>query len=178
MIINVSYNKKLIVLLGFVSCVILVSVIAALFFVYSKPLGFIQINYGNASVELTYNRFQRVLTARPLNIQAVEPLTVLSLNNTSVRTAYERIILTFHAQSAIPQNPVVRIVQDNLVQAKKIEQSLSLLEKDPVVTFELYTHELYREAAALPVMEHWYPGDNQHMRGRRNWYGRGHGRHR
>jgi hypothetical protein len=112
----------------------------------------VQINYENAAVELAYNHFQRILAVRPLSQQAVEPIALLSLNNTSIGAAYEKIMLSFARWSFPARSTVlVRIAQDNLAEAKKLEQSLTLLsaplaaasQKQLTVTFELYTQELY-----------------------------------
>ena len=157
MVITVSYNKKMITLLGILTGLILIFAIFIFASAYTKPIGFVQINHEGTSIELAYNRFNRVLLARPLNIQAVEPLTSLRLNNTGIKTAYKRILHNT-AQGTV----VVRIARDNLVKARELEQSLSILDVEPTVTFELYTHELYRQVmSALP--EPPPPGRNRHM---------------
>jgi hypothetical protein len=151
----------------------------------------VQINYENAAVELAYNRFQRILAVRPLNRQAVEPIALLSLNNTSVGAAYEKIMLSFsHSSFPAHSTVLVRIAQDNLAEAKKLEQSLSLLsaplaaasQKELTVTFELYTHELYRalmtaesqrspiEAQNVPQMQRMMGNNRGSMQGGRNWW--------
>jgi hypothetical protein len=153
MVVTVSYNRSLIAFIVIISCIAVIGSFFALRSVYYKPFGYLRINYGNAAVELAYNRFQRIVAVRPLNQQAVEPIAILPLNNTAIVAAYEKIILSF-ARSFSPQSLLlVRITQDNLAEAKKIEQSLSLLssslipsQNDLTVTFELYTHELYRDA--------------------------------
>jgi hypothetical protein len=185
MVITVSYNKRLILLL----CVLLFAAVlcAGLFLrsAYLKPFGYVQINYGNvngnangtAAVELAYNRFRRILAMRPLNQQAVEPIAALSLNNAKLENAYEKIMLSYARSPLFPvrNTALVRIAQDNLAGAKSIEQSLSLLsaplasaaQKEIQVSFELYTHELYREAmtAQSPEIAPMTPQDGrQQMR--------------
>jgi hypothetical protein len=196
-VITVSYNRRLITVVGLFSFAVLLCAIFALRSVYYNPYGYIQINYGNAAVELAYNRFQRIVAVRPLNQLAVEPIAQLSLNNAGVDTAYEKILLSFTRSAAFARSaafPVqnlvlVRIAQDNLAGAKSIEQSLSLFstplasasQKELAITFELYTHELYREAmkasspspAILPAQP---PNSVPQMHrsrmgmGRRNWW--------
>jgi hypothetical protein len=156
MVITISYNRRLIMLICFLSCIALLGASLALRSVYIKPLGYIQINYDNAAVELAYNRFKRIIAVRPLNFQTVEPIAALSLNNTRIENAYEKIMRSFTSSTSFltPNLALVRIAQDNLAEAKKLERSLSLLsstlmtssQKELTVTFELYTHELYREA--------------------------------
>jgi hypothetical protein len=154
MVVAVSYNRKLITIVAIVSCISLICAFFAFRSVYYSPFGYIQINYHNAVVELAYNRFQRIIAVRPLNQQAVEPIAALPLKNTTIEASYEKIILSF-AHSFPAQNLIlVRIAQDNLAGAKKIEQSLSFFSSSLISTsqnkltviFELYTHELYREA--------------------------------
>ncbi|MDR0456461.1 MAG: hypothetical protein LBH20_07250 [Treponema sp.] len=155
-VITVSYNRRLIAVVSLFSFVVLLCAIFVLRSVYYDSFGYIQINYGNAALELAYNRFQHLLAIRPLNVQAVEPVAALSLSNTKIETAYEKIILAFARSPSFPSHePVlVRIAQDDLAGAKKIESNLTLLssplmavsQKELTVTFELYTHELYREA--------------------------------
>jgi hypothetical protein len=156
MVITISYNRKLISLLSILLFAAVLCAVLVLRSVYFYPFGYVQINYGNAAVELAYNRFQRILAMRPLSQQAVEPIAALSLNNTKIENAYEKIMSSY-ARSPLfsEQNTVlVRIAQDNLAGAKTIQQNLSLLsaplmsaaQKEIPVSFELYTHELYREA--------------------------------
>jgi hypothetical protein len=164
MVITVSYNRKFIALLSILLFAAVLCAVLVLRSVYLKPFGYVQINYGNANgnangaaaVELAYNRFRRILAMRPLNQQAIEPIAALSLNNAKIENAYEKIMLSYARSPLFPaQNTaLVRIAQDNLAEAKSIEQSLSLLsaplmsaaQKEILVSFELYTHELYREA--------------------------------
>jgi hypothetical protein len=192
-VITVSYNKRLITLVSLLSCVVVLCAVLVLRSVYYNPVGYVQINYGNAAVELAYNSFQRILAIRPLTQQAVEPIALLSLNNTGTEAAYEKIMMSF-TRSASPARVtvLVRIAQDNLAEAKKLEQSLSLLssplaavsQKELTVTFELYTHELYREVMTtesqslaippvepqngVPQMQGWR--GNRGMHGGRNWW--------
>jgi hypothetical protein len=193
MIVTVSYNKRFIALIGIVSCIALIYAFFALRSVYYSPFGYVQINYENTAVELAYNRFQRIIAVRPLNQQAVEPIAILRLNNATIETAYEKIIPSLARSPSFPARNLllVRIAQDNLAGAKKIEQSLSLfsiplmsaLKKEFTVTFELYTHELYREAMTensqsptIPSVHHpnspsqMYRGHNWGMNGRRNMW--------
>jgi len=150
----------LIALLSVLSFAAVLCAVLVIRSVYLSPFGYVQINYGNAAgaavVELAYNRFRRILAVRPLSQQAVEPIATLSLNNTKIENAYEKIMLSYARSPLFPAQgaALVRIAQDNLAGAKKIEQSLSLLsavlmsaaQKEIPVSFELYTHELYREA--------------------------------
>jgi hypothetical protein len=139
---------------------------------------------------LAYNRFQRILAIRPLNQQAVEPIALLSVNNSSTEAAYEKIMLVFSLSSSPARSTVlVRIAQDDLAEAKKLEQSLSLLsaqlaaatQKVLSVTFELYTQELYRvlmtaenlsPAISVPQMQRMM-GNNRGgmgMQSERDWW--------
>jgi hypothetical protein len=184
MVVTISYNKRIITLISLLSCAALLCAFLVLRSVYYNPFGYVQFNYGNAAVELAYNRFQRIFAVRPLNQLAVEPVATLSLNNTGIEAAYEKIMLSFTRSPSFPeQNQVlVRIAQDNLAGAKKIEQNLSLLSHPlAAVSFELYTHELYRDIMtaghhnpivsppqnSVPQMYRWW-NRNQNMRGRRN----------
>ena len=167
MVISISYNKRIITFVSILSGIVLVCAAIVLLSIYNKPVGFVQINYQNVIIELTYNRFQRIIASRPLNIQAVEPLTAISLNNNSIQAAYERIILTLTGEgvSAVQGPIVVRIAQDNLINARKIEQSLSAMQNNTDVTFRIYTHELYQQAmTALPEPP---PDRNRQMQRRR-----------
>jgi hypothetical protein len=166
MTITISYNRRFIMLVSLLSCIAVICVVLVLWSVYNKPFGYAQINYENVAVELAYNRFQRILAIRPLNQQAVEPIALLALNNASIGAAYEKIMLSFSLSSFQVRNTVlVRIAQDDLADAKKLEQSLAILssplaaatQKELTVTFELYTQELYRvlmtaeSPAILPI---------------------------
>jgi hypothetical protein len=180
-VVTVSYNRRLITIVVIVSCISLICAFFAFRSVYYAPFGYVQINYENAAVELAYNRFQRIIAVRPLNQQAVEPIAILPLNNATIEAAYEKIILSLARSPSFPARNLllVRIAQDNLAGAKKIEQSLSLfsiplmsaLKKEFTVTFELYTHELYREAmtensqSSAPVQGNTPQGPQMHHRG-------------
>jgi len=167
MFLSVSYNKRLITLLSVLLFAALLCAVLVIRSVYLKPFGYVQINYGNgagaAAVELAYNRFRRIIATRPLSRQAVEPIAALSLNNVKIENAYEKIMLAYARSPLFPaQNTaLVRIAQDDLAGAKEIEQSLSFLssalesaaQKEIQVSFELYTHELYREAMTAPGPE-------------------------
>jgi len=187
MVITVSYNKRFIALLSVLSFAVVLCAVLVIRSVYLNPIGYVQINYGNAAVELAYNRFRRILAIRPLSQQAVEPIATLSLNNTKIENAYEKIMLSYARSSLFPEQKaaLVRIAQDDLAGAKSIEQSLSLMsaqmmsaaQKEIPVSFELYTHELYREAmtaaAKGPEIAPVMPQDNrQQMRrhGMRNYW--------
>jgi len=175
MVITISYNRKLITLFSILLFTAVLCTVLVLRSVYLDPFGYVQINYGNAAVELAYNRFRRVLAMRPLSQQAVEPIAALSLNNTKIDYAYEKIMLSY-ARSPLfsAQNTaLVRIAQDNLAGAKELEQNLSLLsvplmsaaQKEMPISFELYTHELYREvmtaAVQSPVIVPMMPHDSR-----------------
>jgi hypothetical protein len=195
MVINVSYNRIFIMLVCLLSCVAIICTVLVLRSVYYNPIGYVQINYENAAVELAYNRFQRILAIRPLNQQAVEPIALLSFNNTGTEAAYEKIMLSFAHSSSFPARStvLVRIVQDDLAEAKKLEQSLSLLsapfaaatQKVLIVTFELYTQELYRvlmtaesqgpaispmEAQNVPQMRRMWGMNHGSMQNERDWW--------
>jgi hypothetical protein len=160
MTITISYNRRFIMLVCFLSCIVLICAVLVIRSVYYNPLGYVQINYENAAVELAYNRFQRILAIRPLSQQAVEPIALLSLNNAGTEAAYQKIMLSFARSSSLSGiTALVRIAQDNLAGAKKLEQSLSPLssplaavsQKELTVTFELYTHELYGKVMAANI---------------------------
>jgi hypothetical protein len=191
MFLSVSYNKRLITLLSVLLFAALLCSVLVIRSVYLKPFGYVQINYGNANstaaVELAFNRFRRIIAARPLNQQAVEPIAALSLNNAKIENAYEKIMLSYASSPLFPagNTALVRIAQDNLAGAKEIEQSLSILsaglmssaQKEIQVSFELYTHELYREAmsaaAKTPEIAPVMPQDGRqqmrHHRMRNYW---------
>jgi len=180
-VITISYNRKLIALLSILLFVAVLCAVLVLRSVYLNPFGYVQINYGNAAVELAYNRFQRIIAMRPLSQQAVEPIATLTLNNTKIESAYEKIMLSYARSPSFPvRNTVlVRIAQDNLAGAKTIEQNLLLLstqlmsatQKEISISFELYTHELYRKAMTTtaqnseiaPMMPH-HGGQSRGMR--------------
>jgi len=195
MVITVSYNKRFIALLSVLSFAAVLCAVLVIRSVYLNPIGYVQINYGKAAgsaagtaaVELAYNRFRRILAVRPLSQQAVEPIAALSLNNIKIENAYEKIMLSYARSPLFPEQnaALVRIAQDDLAGAKSIEQNLSLLtsplesaaQKEIHVSFELYTHELYREAmtaaAKGPEIAPVMPQDNrQQMRhhGMRNYW--------
>ncbi|GHT53341.1 hypothetical protein FACS1894106_4090 [Spirochaetia bacterium] len=142
MVIDVSYNKRKFIFGAVLAFILLVCLIEA----YSAKAGYIQITNGeneqtNASIELTYNYFNQVISFCPLNDSAVTPLAGMKLRFKSITGAYQSIIETFG------DTVVVRIVQDNLVNAKEIEQSLGAVSdnRELTIKFELYTIALYRK---------------------------------
>ncbi|GHV74791.1 hypothetical protein AGMMS49940_20930 [Spirochaetia bacterium] len=146
-VIDVSYNKRKVVFWAVLAFILLVCFPIVAIEAYSVRAGYIQITNGeneqtNASIELTYNYFNRVISFCPLNDFAVTPLAGMELRFKSITGAYQSIIETFG------DTVVVRIAQDNLVNAKEIEQSLGAVSDNRALTikFELYTIALYRKA--------------------------------
>jgi hypothetical protein len=153
MVIDVSDNKQKFIFGALLAFILLVCLPIAAFEAYSVRAGYIQITNGeneqtNASFELTYNYFKRVISFCPLNNLAVPPLAGMELRFKSISGACQSIIETF----GNPQFPgsqhtvVVRIAQDNLLNAKEIEQSLGAVpdNRELPIKFELYTIALYR----------------------------------
>jgi hypothetical protein len=176
-VVTVSYNKRKIVLFVSFACILLLCFFFLARFLYFTPVGFLRITYGGqdgtkASIELSYNRMERITKIWPLTQNAVEAAAGLSVVNKKIPAAYGEVITAFLRSPDIPpQNTVtVAIAQDNLSRAKTIEQNLSLLSSVPnpiTVFFELYTLELYRKTLAetgqdaqpLPFMHDGEHGD-------------------
>ncbi|GHV84127.1 hypothetical protein AGMMS50212_14720 [Spirochaetia bacterium] len=154
MVIDVSYNKRKLIFWAVLAFILLVCFPFAAIEAYSVRAGYIQIINGeneqtNASIELTYNYFKRVISFCPLNDFAVTPLAGMELRFKSITGAYQNIIETFgNSEFPLSQHTVVvRIAEDNLVNAKEIEQSLGAIPGNLGLTikFELYTIALYRK---------------------------------
>ena len=157
-VVTVSSNRKAIVLSAALVCGVLLCAVLTTRILYFKPAGYIHITYGDkngASVELSYNRFKRILGARPLNVQAVAPLAELAIRHKKIERVYETVMLSFIGSADLhAQNITVGIAQDDLGQAKEIERGLALLteplsaavEERFSAQFDLYTLELYRAA--------------------------------
>lgn len=146
-VIDVSYNKRKVIFWAVLAFILLVCFPIVAIEAYSVRAGYIQITNGeneqtNASIELTYNYFNRVISFCPLNDFAVTPLAGMELRFKSITGAYQSIIETFG------NTVVVRVAQDNLVNAKEIEQSLGAVSDNRGLTIksELYTIALYRKA--------------------------------
>ncbi|MDR2535001.1 MAG: hypothetical protein LBD29_03095, partial [Treponema sp.] len=159
-VVTVSSNRKAVILSAALVCAVLLCAVLTAGLLYFKSAGYIHITYGDkdgASVELSYNRFKRILGVRPLNVQAVAPLAELAVRHKKIERVYETIMLSFINSTGVPaQNIIVGIAQDDLAQAKEIERGLTLL-TEPLSTaaaerfsarFDLYTLELYRAALA------------------------------
>ncbi|GHV78445.1 hypothetical protein AGMMS49944_02360 [Spirochaetia bacterium] len=146
-VIDVSYNRRKFIFWAVLAFILLVCFPIVAIEAYSVKAGYIQITNGeneqtNASIELTYNYFKRVISFCPLNDFAVTPLAGMKLRFKSITGAYQSIIETFG------DTVVVRIAEDNLVNAKEIEQSLGAVSDNRELTIksELYTIALYRKA--------------------------------
>jgi hypothetical protein len=161
-VVTVSYNRKRILFFVSLACALLLCFFFLARFLCFTPAGFLRISYGgknetNAALELTYNRMERITKIRPLTQNAVEAAAGLPAVNKKIPIAYGEVIVAFLRSPDIPsQNTVtVAIAQDNLSRAKMIKQNLSLLSgvlappssvpSPIVVSFELYTLELYQK---------------------------------
>ena len=186
MVIDVSYNKRKFIFQGVFIFFTLLGVLLSARFLCFSPIGYVQITYGRqanktVSLELSYNYFERVMGAKPLNTFSVAPIMDMRITGKSINDAYVTILETLGSSETLrSQNYItVRIAQDNLENAKKIEQGLALLANNSGnynnrnITFELYTLELYQKTepdAPSPQEEqhgnHWY---GRHHGGRRNY---------
>ncbi|GHV86964.1 hypothetical protein AGMMS50255_2600 [Spirochaetia bacterium] len=186
MVIDVSYNRRKFIFLGFFIFFALLGVLLSVRFLCFSPIGYVQITCGQqanktVSLELSYNYFERVIGAKPLNTFSVAPIMDMRIKGKSINDAYRTILETLDSSETLrSQNYItVRIAQDNLEKARKIEQGLALLAdksgnyNNRSITFELYTLELYQktepDASALPQEEqHGGPWYGEHRSGRRN----------
>lgn len=159
MVIDVTYNKRKFIFFAALALIVLLCTTFLDLGAYDKPAGYIQIDYiengqTKAYFELTYNRFERVIFTRPLNVFAATTLAGLKLKHKPVAQAYQIVIAALSGSGArgSQNHVVVRIAQDDLENAKKIEESLISLantiqeEYKRNTGFDLYTIELYRKA--------------------------------
>ncbi|GMO22206.1 MAG: hypothetical protein Ta2B_01110 [Termitinemataceae bacterium] len=188
MVIDISYNRKKIILL----CVFVFSALLGILlggrFLYFSPIGYVQIVYGlqrnkTISLELSYNYFERVISAKPLNTFSVTPIMDMHIKKKSINDAYTTILEKMDIpKMGRERNYInVRIAQDNLEKAKKIEQGFKSLSGNSVnlnkrnITYELCTLELYQKLHQnmMPNMftlpQRHVSGEHlEHRNGRRN----------
>jgi hypothetical protein len=179
-VITVSYRKKSIVLCALLISVVLASAFLFGRFLYVTPVGYIQIIFtakagANAAVELAYNRFERILAARPLNTQAVTAAADLAVRNKTIPAVYQDVMKAFMPSPKAQGAVKVRIAQNDLPHARAIQDRLSLLAETGHVTipekvtvsFDLYTIELYHEAMTASGQYEYIPvtPENHHWNG-------------
>jgi uncharacterized protein (TIGR00156 family) len=164
--ISVTSNKKIIVLLALSLCAICALLFLLARFFYVTPVGYIQITTANATLELSYNRMERIHALRPLNTQSVPIATDLAIVHKPIPQAWGDIIATFDTAGYLSGNLEVFIVQDALANAKDIQSDLVSLAESMKKTlypalsaeFSLYTIELYQKAMTGRVQAEETPG--------------------
>ncbi|GMO28653.1 MAG: hypothetical protein Ta2F_03960 [Termitinemataceae bacterium] len=179
MVIDVSYNVKKFIFPCIFIFIALAGILLQARFLCFSQIGYVQMSYGEeankpVSLELSYNYFEHVISVQPLNTFSVAPIMDMHIKGKSVSDAYRIILKTLgNSEMLYAKNYItVRIAQDNLEKAKKIEQELAYLTDNVNVNFELYTLELYQKAksngARLPQKEQ-RMRHRGHHNGRRNY---------
>ena len=140
-VVTVSRDRKGIFILAALLCATLIAAFFAWRFLYGASVGYLYVANGPVEMEFSYNRFERVLDARPLTQPAVKIVAELLYQNKKV----EDVFLHF---SQAEKRVRVYIAQDDLAKARELEQRLRVLTQDSFF-FKLYTIELYRKAMEI-----------------------------
>ncbi|MDR2398700.1 MAG: hypothetical protein LBD74_08090 [Spirochaetaceae bacterium] len=155
MVIHIAYNRKKIAFAAALAALVLAAVGIGAYHFYYTSAGYVYLDYGsgaagNGSLELAYNRFGRVLAARPLSVEAVDAAAARSLRNRKLPEAYQATLRALSRSIGPGAALRVRIAQEDLGRAKDLKRSLSLLtfqeHQDKRTVFEAYTIERYQKA--------------------------------